>query len=142
MVGKQEVVVGADGSVNSIEAVRWAAEYARGRDVTIRVISAFDIPWTIYITPTSSDETYEIAAKEALDLTIAEALPQGTDVELVTQIVQSRPHVALVTASKNASLLVVGSHGRGLLPGALLGSVADYCVQHALCPVVVVRHEY
>jgi nucleotide-binding universal stress UspA family protein len=136
---KTEIVVGADGSPNSVQAVRWAVEYATAKNATVRVVSAFDIPWTIYITPTSNDETYANAAAEALESTITEAFPHGTDVALIPQVVQGRPHVALVTASKNASLLVVGSHGQGMLPGALLGSVADYCVQHALCPVVVVR---
>lgn len=134
-----EIAVGADGSPASLEALRWAVSYASGRNIAVRVISAFDIPWTIYITPTSNDETYANAALEALEDTIKKALPEGTDVELIPQIVQSRPHLALVTASKNVDLLVVGRHGQGLLPGALIGSVADYCVQHAECPVVVVH---
>ena len=34
---------------------------------------------------------------------------------------------------------MIGSHGRGELPGMHLGSVASYCVHHAPCPVVVIR---
>ena len=36
-------------------------------------------------------------------------------------------------------LLVVGSRGHGTVVGMLLGSVSQHCVQHAGCPVVVVR---
>ncbi|WP_367183942.1 universal stress protein, partial [Ferrimicrobium sp.] len=37
-------------------------------------------------------------------------------------------------------LLVVGASGHGSVVGALIGSVSEYCVHHATCPVVVVRH--
>ena len=136
---KPEVVVGVDGSENSVEAVRWAVDYARAKGLNVRVISAFDIPWRIFITPTSTDENYADAAKEALDSTMERAFPDGTDLQIKRQVVQGRPELALGAASENAVVLVIGSHGVGLLPGVTLGSVANYCVNHASCPVVVVR---
>jgi len=45
----------------------------------------------------------------------------------------------LVTESANADLVVVGSHGRSGLTAALLGSVSRHVVDHATCPVVVVK---
>ena len=136
---KPEVVVGVDGSENSVEAVRWAVDYARAKGLNVRVISAFDIPWRIFITPTSTDENYADAAKEALDSTMERAFPDGTDLQIKRQVVQGRPELALGAASENAVVLVIGSHGVGLLPGVTLGSVANYCVNHASCPVVVIR---
>ncbi|HEY5179466.1 MAG TPA: universal stress protein [Dermatophilaceae bacterium] len=41
--------------------------------------------------------------------------------------------------SRDAQLLVVGSHGHSEI-AQLLGSVSYHCVAHAACPVVVVRH--
>jgi nucleotide-binding universal stress UspA family protein len=44
----------------------------------------------------------------------------------------------LMAAAKKADLLVVGSVGHGRLSGMLVGSVAEYCIRHASCPVAVV----
>jgi nucleotide-binding universal stress UspA family protein len=46
---------------------------------------------------------------------------------------------ALVDASRDVDLLVVGSRGRGVVRSAVLGSVALHCVTHARCPVEVVH---
>ena len=139
MTGTSEVVVGVDGSAHSVSALRWAVDYARLKGCGVRAISAFDIPWTIYVTPTSTDEDYARAAQMALDSTMTKAFPEGNDVPVRTEIKQGRPESVLDAASKHAALLIVGSHGQGLLPGVNLGSVATYCVNHADCPVVVVR---
>ena len=44
-----------------------------------------------------------------------------------------------IDAAHDADLLVVGSHGHGRFTGMLMGSVSTHCVEHAPCPVVVVR---
>jgi nucleotide-binding universal stress UspA family protein len=49
------------------------------------------------------------------------------------------PHLALQGAAASAGLLVVGSHGRGALLRAALGSVSSSLLRSAPCPVVVVR---
>jgi len=47
--------------------------------------------------------------------------------------------IVAVAQAERADLLLVGSHGRGALGRLLLGSVSDYVVRNALCPVLVAR---
>lgn len=51
------------------------------------------------------------------------------------------PFTEIVNAAKDwpADLIVIGSHGRGGIKRALLGSVAEGVMRHAPCPVLVVR---
>lgn len=41
--------------------------------------------------------------------------------------------------AEHADMIVVGSHGRGAVGRFLLGSVSEFLVRHAPCPVLVVR---
>lgn len=60
----------------------------------------------------------------------------------VTSSITSGPaSVALEDASAEADTLVVGAHGRGVVGSILLGSTSLHVVNHAHCPVVVVRDE-
>lgn len=52
--------------------------------------------------------------------------------------VEGPPAKALLEASKDADLLVVGSRGHGGVSGFLLGSVSQQCARHANCPVAIV----
>ncbi len=139
MTDRPFLVVGADGSDMSVAALEWAVQYARRVGAEIRVVTAFDIPWTILVTPTYTDDDYAQDAQEMLDRTLGDVTATAPDVPIVTELLQMRPALALTTAARGADLLVVGSQGHGELPGMHLGSVANYCVHHAPCPVVVVR---
>lgn len=133
------IVVGVDGSETSVQALTWAVREAGHLGGRVRVVTAFDVPWTIFITPTYTDDDYARDAQEMLDRTMAAAGVEATGVPITAHIEQQRPGPALAAAAIGAEMLVVGSHGHGYLPGMHLGSVANYCVHHAPCPVVVIR---
>eukprot|EP00914_Ancora_sagittata_P001034 GHVO01002700.1.p1 GENE.GHVO01002700.1~~GHVO01002700.1.p1 ORF type:complete len:130 (+),score=14.85 GHVO01002700.1:36-392(+) len=54
----------------------------------------------------------------------------------------SHPGEYIITVAKdsNASMIVMGTRGMGTLRRTILGSVSDYVIHHAHCPVVVVKH--
>jgi len=111
------IVVGTDGSDNSLSAVRWALREATLRNATVDLIQA---------------------ARQVMT-NVMRRVDADRGKTLVNEIVaQGSPAQALLSASKGADLLVVGRRGHGGFLGLLLGSVATQVVNHATCPVVVV----
>jgi nucleotide-binding universal stress UspA family protein len=133
------IVVGFDGSDASVGALEWAIEHARRSKSKILALTAFEVPWTIDIHPTSTDTDYGLAAERLQSEGLEKFFTAHPDVTIETQLIQHKPALALTEAAENADLLVVGSQGSGALPGMHLGSVATYCVHHAPCPVLVHR---
>jgi nucleotide-binding universal stress UspA family protein len=132
------IVVGVDGSPCSQQALRWALNEARVHDMGLVVIHAIDMSMGAS-SPYLGDawQALREAGEQMLDDAEAEAKDSGIAVE--RRLDTTRAAHALVEASHDAALLVVGSRGRGGLAGMLLGSVSTACVHHAHCPVVVIR---
>ena len=137
-----EIVVGVDGSESSKHALEWAAEEARLRGAHLRVVHAwFDVYVAGYFAAPAMYEqaAIEEAARETLDKAVA-SIPDGSpELSIEAVLVHAQPEAVLLKASQQADMVVVGSRGRGGVAGLLLGSVSQRVVQHAECPVVVVR---
>jgi nucleotide-binding universal stress UspA family protein len=138
------IVVGVDGSASSKAALRWAVAQAERTDATVQVVVAWHYPAMIGgygFAPVSVMEAAnfdEIASKTAAE-TIAEVVDPVSPVRVETWVREGNPAEVLIEAAEGADLLVVGSRGHGGFTGALLGSVSQHCVQHAPCPIVIVR---
>ncbi len=98
--------------------------------------------------PSMSSRNPDGATKEAPGLTPSgrgralrpqRASELAPDVTVTTHAHEENPAAALVAASKDADLLVVGTRGLGGFKGLLLGSVGQQCVTHAHCSVMIVR---
>jgi nucleotide-binding universal stress UspA family protein len=131
------IVVGVDGSSSSKRAVRWAAQQAKLTGSTLRAVSSWRWPSYITIMPPGVDLASD--TRRTLDEVLEEALTGSEDVSVTRHVIEGPPGPALLTQAQDATLLVVGAQGRAAFPGMLLGSVAEYCVRHGSCPVVVVR---
>lgn len=72
---------------------------------------------------------------------VEEARANGADATFL--VWEGEPGEAIVSAAEaeSADLIVVGSHGRGPMGRFLVGSVSDFIVRHASCPVLVVRSD-
>ena len=144
------IVVGVDGSDASREAVRWAAEEARLRSARLAAVHAWSfVPAAplgepgVFAMP-AGDLAGQLsaeseAASETLDAAVADALGGEPSIEVERKLVEGDAGEALVDEAARAQLIVVGSHGRTGLKAALLGSVSRHVVDHATCPVVVVK---
>lgn len=134
----ERIVVGVDGSAPSRAALRWAARQAELTGAMVVAVTAWEYPVFSVGQVLLPPEDPESIATRMLAETVNATLPDAS-VEIRQQTVGNHPAQALVDAAQGAQLLVVGSRGHGTFTAALLGSVAMSCIQHAPCPVVVVR---
>jgi nucleotide-binding universal stress UspA family protein len=139
------ILVGVDGSPSSRAALRWAVRYADLTGGTVDAVMAWHVPSTLATYPwVSLDETdslHEDAVKALDEVIKADVEPD--DSHLVSaEVVNGHPAEVLLHAAADADLLVVGSRGHGRFAEALLGSVAQHCVHHAHCPVLVMRERH
>lgn len=136
------VVVGVDGSESALDAVRWAAREARRRGVGLRLVHVYEVP-TGYPTGFVDPEVLSVAlagqGQSWLEQArqVAEETVPGLDAEKVEIMAGAVP--ALVTESRHAAVLVLGTRGLGGFSGLLIGSTAVALAIHAHCPVVVAR---
>lgn len=136
------VVVGVDGSDASQAAIQYAAEEASRLGVELVAVYAWMPPLTPGLEQLWSEELLEAqqsAAEEALAIGTAGLASRYPDLKIRREIVQAPPIGALVSEAKGASLLVVGSRGRGGFSRLLLGSVSQGVLSDLPCPVVVTR---
>ena len=82
---------------------------------------------------------YQDDSRIILTEAITEMCTIDTNVVVCPRVVQGQAGPVLAEAAEGADLLVVGNRGHWGLAEALLGSVGQYCMRHAPCPVVILR---
>ncbi len=136
-----EILVAVDGSDYANRALDIARELATKYGARLRVLHAYP-PISdllgygelerVAAERTRVGQTVLDAALERLqdsELDIRSELLEGPEAEAILNVAQTR----------QCDLIVLGSRGRGRLEGLLLGSVSQKVIQHAHCPVLVVR---
>ncbi|WP_162529782.1 universal stress protein [Nocardioides caldifontis] len=139
---RRRVVVGVDGSQGARRALELAFEEADRTGSTLVAVHGMDVsavhgPWDVTVAPHVAEEID--AGRRLLAEAVAGHREQHPDVEVELLAVPVPAVRALADASSTASLVVVGTRGRGGFVGLLLGSVSATVLQHATCPVMVVR---
>jgi nucleotide-binding universal stress UspA family protein len=144
MDGVRRVVVGVDGSVGSLQALRRAVTEARMRAVPLVAV----IAWTAPGGEAAYRRTFDVQLKRLWELGAWERLAAAWDealggipydVEVRQVAVRADVGKALVRiADDENDLLVMGAGRRNLLRRALIPSVPRYCAAHALCTVLLV----
>lgn len=136
------IVVGMDDSEPSRRALDFACAQAGVTGQTVVLLRAWK-PLTIPVdqrgdVPPSMTGTL-LEEEEALLKSLAEARGRFPEIDIEGQFVAEAAGQALVDASTTASMVVVGSRGRGALTETFLGSVSHAVLHHAHCPVAVVH---
>lgn len=141
--GAQRIVVGTDGSAGADTALRWAIAHAERCDAELEVVVAWDFVanWAVGANPAwPNDASHLQADAETLGERAVTAALDGRSRPAWLHVValQGTPALALTERARDADLLVVGTRGRGGFSKLVLGSVSSACVQHSMCPTVVV----
>jgi nucleotide-binding universal stress UspA family protein len=135
------ILIAYDGSAHSQKALDLAVKIARDSDGQLKVLFAFDKVPTIF----GDDETehfIERAMSKGRDiLGEATAHLHEAGVEFSTIIVEGPAADAIlrVAQTEGCDLIVMGSRGRGMVQGLLLGSVSYRVLHHAQIPVLTVH---
>ena len=139
------IVVGIDGSPGSDRALAWATERARLEHRPLTLVHVVNNQALLWAGEAPFDAGGVLAAMKdegrALLATAEAPLGELDGVAVATILAVGDPHQALMNLAREASMLIVGSRGRGPVASLLLGSVSAGVSQHATCPVVVVRPE-
>jgi nucleotide-binding universal stress UspA family protein len=142
MTGMPGVIVGADGTRSSLDAVALAAREAAYRELPLHIVHAFIWPlMNVSLGPVPGGppdsglrgEAVRIAAN-ALEQASAHGAPMAS-----TDIIDGIPKWVLLEECADAALVVVGNRGLGLISGAVVGSVGIHLASHANCPVLIYR---
>lgn len=135
------VVVGVDGSPGSDAALEWAVHHAVIRRLPLLIVNGAGDPShsAEFVGATDARRLLRTAARRVTDhaLGVVRRRAPELDVEVTTPLHDARQ--ALLDLSDRASLVVVGTRGRGPVKALLLGSVSTAVAEHSSCPVAVVR---
>lgn len=143
----RRVVVGADGSDESIAALRWGLSDTPTEE-TVEVIHGWTYPTAARAAiPATDYPAHEDMARRVLDETIERAIgglpPEEADgyrKRIVRRLEFGDPRATLIEAAEDADLLVLGARGRGGLAHLLLGSVTTALLHRPVTATVVVPH--
>ncbi|WP_040815922.1 universal stress protein [Nocardia concava] len=138
VAARQPVLVGVDGTENSLRALELAFEEASLRKTGLTALHAWTDTSGPYM-PMSGWETLEEQERATFGEEMAGFAERYPDVPVRRILVKDRPVRSLLDESEHAQLLVVGSHGRGGFTGMLLGSTSNALLHSVDCPIVIVR---
>lgn len=144
MIRIERILVPTDFSEHSMQAIKYACEIADRFSAELHLLNVVQpvVLATPYAGAVPEEALYPVpgAEKELAELTD----PGFEKLKAIERTVRmGTPFVEIVRHAKehDIDLIVMGTHGRGVLMHALIGSVAERVVRKAPCPVLTVRPE-
>ncbi|MFD4611592.1 universal stress protein [Streptomyces sp. NPDC058440] len=132
------ITAGVDGSEESLAALAWAAREAERRGLPLRVVrawrhevhDAFDV---------GDRDTQQAWVRESVAEAARTVTERHPGLDVTSDALEDDPVPALLGAAAESETLVLGSRGRGVLVGFLVGSVGQQVIAGTERPVVLVR---
>lgn len=130
----QRILCPIDFSHASGKAFGYAERLAKEVSGELVLLHAFDVPQTLNL----------MGQEHPSDPTLVgqlDAVPVSPEVRVVRLLHAGPPGevICWTAQQRGCDLIVMGTHGRGALAHLLVGSVAEYVLRHARCPVLTLR---
>jgi nucleotide-binding universal stress UspA family protein len=141
---RKPVIVGTDGSGDSLRAVEWAAREAALRRASLQIVCVPALPARMsWHQPPGRPDAVAAVVRESYACALAAAMERASELEpelaIETRMLFGPSARTLTETTVDASMLVVGARGAGLFSALVLGSASRYAATHGRCPVVVER---
>ncbi|MFE5208093.1 universal stress protein [Streptomyces sp. NPDC056600] len=134
------IAAGVDGTPESLAALEWAAVEAGRRGTELRVAHVWEPRRVSGAEERSgSSDEQERWVRQGVEDSVRGLAERHPGLTVSTHIGRGEAPEGLLEASEGAGMLVLGSRGRGLFLGFLLGSVGRQVIAEAGLPVVLVR---
>lgn len=141
--GKRDVVVGVSLDASDDAVIEFAARQAQRSGGSLRIVHALPLPQSLLsydaIAPVTVDEIRDPVIR-ILDVLRTELTTRFPDVEVTATSVLGRAARALTDEARDSGIVVVGTHGRGVLRRLVLGSVSHDLLLNSRCPVAIVHN--
>ncbi len=140
----RRIIVGVHGSLGSLQALRYAADEARQRNVPLLAVTAWIPPGGEMAERRAPSAYLRKVWREAAWERLWAAFDAGlggvpADLQVEPQVARGETGLVLVeTANQPDDLLVIGTGRRAGIGRVLHRSVSRYCLAHAHCPVLAV----
>jgi nucleotide-binding universal stress UspA family protein len=140
--GARRIVVGVDGSAESVAALQWGCREASLRAAEVLAVLALEsachqVASYAVPAPRSSGGSWG-AARDVLRQSVSEALSLFPSVSVRTEIAEGLAARVLLDHAAGADMLVLGRTVYGPDPARAAGPVIRACLRAASCPVVVI----
>lgn len=135
------VVVAVDLDIQPVDLVSTAAQYAEERNLNLVLINAQPFSGSLWmpVSPVYQAEVPDLRKNVADRLArFAEQVQEQTTATVQWRFYDASASDILTEASNTASMIVVGTRGRGGFSGLLLGSVSQAVLNRSVCPVLVI----
>ena len=151
MINLKRILVPTDFSESARHALLYGTSFAReyeGELVLLHVVENLTVGYASDLFPVPMAEVFdEISGYAKAELAKLGAEVKEKGIKVRELVVQGKPSAEIVRVAREetADMIVLGTHGKGMLDKALFGSTAERVIRRAPCPVLTVgleEHEF